>query len=356
MNDNTIVLNNFKAEYSADYLFWYSLKKLLEAHNKVLETPGFNEKDIPESIILRVKQDISDPNIVFLLEDAPNDYQPHVYLNKIQDKIRAGQEELLSYSDFLFQEPVDMYRCLIVRASANYLLGDNSLHKIKVVIDGWENIAQILHMSLISPSPHLKVEVENPATANIALQLMIAKEASRGQWVSPSQKKEYALENMVVPGFYQVVERQSRDGQLLTSPAWRSLIYVENIDNSGIHGVEISEPFSTAERKRIFDSAPNDLKHLYRDILTPSHDYPKADFSFIDTGIFGLSNVEEDQYLLSRLEGVSERLVSYFRDGEEVFEEHDFTASQFVYWCLTEQDSGLNLDFLDSSKWDELRR
>ena len=58
-------------------------------------------------------------------------------------------------------------------------------------------------------------------------------------------------------------------GNFLLLPHGDPLYMVENIDDSGIHGVEISEPFSAAERKRIFDSAPDDLKHLYRDILTP---------------------------------------------------------------------------------------
>jgi hypothetical protein len=342
-------------ENDKDYLFWCTVKAYLGTKSVDFFSKNNGLDNAPNSVILEVSQEVSDPNIIFLLEDAPNDYLPHLYISEIQDRNRAGEDIPAGFSDYLFQEHTSTYRWLMARAAGNYLLGDDSAYNLKIILDEDKDVAQILRMYLISSAKNLHIDLEDDSSANIALHLLMAGEFTKGDWVSPAQKKEYMKENLRVPGFYQVVERHSRDGELLSKPLSRLLVYVDSIEDTGFSGLVIDEPFSLAERRRMFSKADSDVQHLYRGLLEPSDDYRRVSFSFVDTGVLGCMNVLEDRYMLSRLEGSAERRVSCVgADGGLVEIVESFSASEFVYWCLRERGSSLDLSSLSSSAWDRL--
>ena len=342
-------------ESDKDYLFWCTVKAYLGTKSVDFFSKNSGLDNAPNSVILEVSQEVSDPNIIFLLEDAPNDYLPHLYLSEIQDRNRAGEDIPVGFSDYLFQEYTSTYRWLMARAAGNYLLGDDSAYNLKIILDEDKDVAQILRMYLISGAKNLHIDLEDDSSANIALHLLMAGEFTKGEWVSPVQKREYMKENLRVPGFYQVVERHSRDGELLSKPLSRLLVYVDSVEDTGFSGLVIDEPFSLAERRRMFGKADSDVQHLYRGLLESSDNYRRVSFSFVGTGVLGCMNVLEDRYMLSRLEGSAERRVSCVgADGGLVEVVDSFSASEFVYWCLRERDSSLDLSSLSSSAWDRL--
>ena len=78
-------------ESDKDYLFWCTVKAYLDTKSVEFFSKNNGLDNAPNSVILEVNQEVSDPNIIFLLEDAPNDYLPHLYLSEIQDRNRAGR-------------------------------------------------------------------------------------------------------------------------------------------------------------------------------------------------------------------------------------------------------------------------